>query len=145
MGTDDGVEWTEEERLAINFDSSLANIDFAAASVRKWCVERGYGEDLIAQIELVLVEALTNVMVHGYARQEGQPIELRWWLEGSSLNIEVRDRGCPIEQLPGGELPDPSAESGRGWYIIRALMDRVTYLRQDGRNILLLSKSVAPA
>ncbi len=130
--------------MAINFDSSLANIDLAAASVRDWCVRREYDEDLIAQIELVLVEALTNVIVHGYSRREGQPIELRWWDEGSSVNIEIRDCGSPIERLPGGELPDPSAESGRGWYIIRALMDGVTYRRQDGHNILLLSKSVAP-
>lgn len=130
--------------MAISFDSSLANIDLAAASVREWCAGREYGEEFIAQIELVLVEALTNVIVHGYASQEGQPIELRWWDEGASVNIEIRDLGCPIEQLPGGELPDPSAESGRGWYIIRALMDRVTYQRQDGRNVLLLSKSVVP-
>jgi serine/threonine-protein kinase RsbW len=128
--------------MGIDFDSALANIDHAASAVRDWCVAQNYAEDLIAQIELVLVEALTNVVVHGYSCREDQPIELRWWHEGASVFIEIRDRGYPIDELPSGDLPDPSAESGRGWYIIRALMDQVTYRRQGGQNILALSKSL---
>lgn len=128
--------------MEIEFDSSLANVDYAAAVLRDWCEARGLSSDVTAQIELALVEALTNVVVHAYARCEGKPIALQWCRDDDYLQIEIRDEGRPIDALPEGELPEPEAESGRGWYIIRALVDSVAYRREDGWNILVLRKAM---
>lgn len=128
--------------MQIQFDSSLSNVDHAATAVRDWCEAHGWTADVISQIELVVVEALTNVIVHAYDKLDGQPIELCWWRDNERMLIEIRDKGQPIVELPPGELPDTEAESGRGWYIIRALVDTIVYRREFEQNILLLGKIV---
>lgn len=133
---------TEGKVMQLEFESSLVNVDRAAAAVRDWCESHGWSADVIGQIELVLVEALTNVIVHAYDKLDGQPISLDWWRQDHQMLIEIRDKGQPITEVPVGELPDPEAESGRGWYIIRALADTVVYRREAEENILLLGKSV---
>ncbi len=131
--------------MRIRFDSSLDNVDHAAAAIRDWCEARDWPPNLISQIELVVVEALTNVIVHAYDQHAGQPIEVCWWPEHRRLLIEIRDKGQPIIELPPGELPDPEAESGRGWYIIRALVESIDYRRELEENVLLLGKTIDAA
>lgn len=131
--------------MHVRLESSLTNVDPVASAIRSWCESHDLPSAMTGQIELVVVEAVTNVIVHAYRKLAGQPIEISWWREGERLLIEMRDHGRPIAVLPEGELPDPEAESGRGWYIIRSLMDTVAYRREQEENILLLGKTVPMA
>lgn len=91
--------------------------------------------------EIVLAEALNNVVEHAYAASPGE-IELTVTLSGGALTCTIRDQGRPMPgALPPGTLPplappDHIPEGGFGWHLIRALSRDLHYRRQDGHNLL---------
>lgn len=91
--------------------------------------------------EIVLAEALNNVVEHAYAASPGE-IELTVTLSGGALTCTIRDQGRPMPgALPAGTLPalappDHIPEGGFGWHLIRALSRDLHYRRQDGHNLL---------
>jgi serine/threonine-protein kinase RsbW len=89
--------------------------------------------------EIVLAEALNNIVEHAYAGGDGQ-IELTIRVNGQGLNIRIVDHGVPMpdNSLPSGILGDPAdlPEGGFGWYLIRTLSEDLAYHRLEGRNLL---------
>jgi serine/threonine-protein kinase RsbW len=89
--------------------------------------------------EIVLAEALNNIVEHAYAGGDGQ-IELTIRLNGQGLNFRIVDHGAPMPNnaLPSGSLGDPSdlPEGGFGWYLIRTLSEDLSYHRFEGHNQL---------
>jgi serine/threonine-protein kinase RsbW len=100
-------------------------------------------------IEIILAEALNNVVEHAYEGEEGKgEIRLNMRKRGSSLMIEIRDRGRPMPngRVPVGNHPmcefnpkDAMPEGGYGWFLIRELVLDLIYDRKDGENILFMT------
>jgi anti-sigma regulatory factor (Ser/Thr protein kinase) len=98
---------------------------------------------------LILEELFTNAVVHGY---EGSPsaghIEVVLSLAAGRLTIEFSDDGRPFEPL-SGRLPDlaqPAAVrpiGGLGLHIVRSLAEEAHYVREAGRNRLVLTRRLA--
>lgn len=92
-------------------------------------------------LPMAVVEAVNNVIKHAYQWTTGRPILLEAHHSGCVLRVELRDQGLPMPlPLPSGEIVDESAESGRGWKIIRAVFPDVHYERIDGENLLRLAR-----
>jgi serine/threonine-protein kinase RsbW len=91
--------------------------------------------------EVVLAEALNNIVEHAYA-VDGGDIEITLQPAPGGLACLIVDCGRPMPdgQLPAGVLPaaDPAdpPEGGFGWHLIRALSQDLHYARADGRNRL---------
>lgn len=134
----------DETDIRLRFVSTLGNVDYAAVAVRAWCELGNVPAEVAWQVELVVVEAITNIVVHAYGNRPNQPIWLRWLRRKDKLTIEIRDRGRPLTVMPDGELPDPEADAGRGWPIIHACADTVKYRRAGRDNVLTLGKSLKP-
>ena len=100
-------------------------------------------EDEGGTVELVLAEAMNNVVEHAYADTSGV-IELRVANCADGLFCEVLDDGAGMEGLPAGNVPsgdlppslDDMPEGGFGWFLIRSLARDLRYTREDGRNRL---------
>lgn len=96
---------------------------------------------------VALQEMVTNVLRHGYRRDETKPIEVAFTLTDDLLQITLRDQGPafdPLQHDPA-EIDDtamPTQCGGHGIRIARLVMDRVEYERTDGWNTLRLSKCV---
>lgn len=104
----------------------------------------GVGEGLLDRAELVLAEALNNVVEHAQRdRPEGR-IELEAGFADGVLTLCLFDdgRAMPGEELPAGDLPtaaEPARdmpEGGFGWYLIRCLADELDYRRTGEGNCL---------
>lgn len=99
---------------------------------------------LLADLELVLIEACANVLEHGYAKQPGGVIELKIsYAPPNCLRFVITDWGKPF----AGDVPKtfhltPEQESGRGLYIMTQLMDKITFDRQEEKNILIMEKNI---
>jgi serine/threonine-protein kinase RsbW len=95
-------------------------------------------------IELVLAEALNNIVEHAYRGAADGSLEVAVKARTEGLHVWLCDEGSP---MPGGHMP-PGAysgpgssaagvpEGGYGWFLIRALTRDLAYTRLDGRNLL---------
>lgn len=99
--------------------------------------------EAINTTEIVLAEALNNIVEHAYAEGGGQ-IRLRIILLPAMLDMWLEDEGRP---MPGDGLPpgiDPLShaedlpEGGFGWFLIRSLATAIVYRRESNRNRLKL-------
>lgn len=85
----------------------------------------GVAEGVIADIELALTEAVTNVLDHADTTDSYEVVA---GIRGDLCVIEVIDRGGGFDGSAYGLEPaGESAESGRGVQIMRALVDHVSF------------------
>lgn len=93
-------------------------------------------------VEIVLAEALNNIVEHAYARHSGT-IKVALQLAHPDLLCQISDSGLPMpgESLPLGNLAqvgnaDDLPEGGFGWFLIRTLTRELNYRRHNGLNLL---------
>jgi serine/threonine-protein kinase RsbW len=114
--------------------------------------QAGLAEDAAGLAELVLAEALNNVVEHACAGVEAAWIEISVRREGVRLFCELCDNGRPMPggKLPQGHAPDPDAlpedlpEGGFGWHLIRRLTTALEYRRDEGVNHLSFAIEFPP-
>ena len=114
------------------------------------CLARGLAsysgdrEDLAFQLNLALTEAVVNAIEHGSS--EGSPAALRVCIDidDKLLSIRVYDngQGFDLDDL-GTADPVGLQETGRGMFLIRSLMDSVTYRATPSGNVLEMHKKLS--
>jgi serine/threonine-protein kinase RsbW len=140
-------------RLKLSIDSNLADVSLVAAAVSSACSYLGLDTVSASQVELCVVEAVTNAIQHAYHGQPGQVVSVVVSSELDLLHLEVIDNGTPMSAnnlerlLQGTDVfqvhdIDRLAESGRGLQIIHDLMDGIAYSSEESVNRLHLTKRV---
>jgi len=110
---------------------------------------RSLTEDARGTAQVVIAEALNNIVKHAFATGEGE-IELSLKRKDGMLSVLITDRGHPMPggNLPEGRLPEPDPadlpEGGFGWFLIRSLSQDLRYCRSEGRNHLFFRLDAAP-
>lgn len=138
-------------KITLKIDSQLANLTALSAAVQGVTSMLGLGEIESYNVQLCLVEAVTNSIVHAYAGAAGHEVAVVVTLETDRVKLEVIDQGSPVpadKQNPEFSEPDPTdldslTEGGRGIYLIRALMDEVEFQRHGRENTLVMIKRYA--
>jgi sigma-B regulation protein RsbU (phosphoserine phosphatase) len=109
------------------------------------CEAAGFDMSTTMQMNLAIEEAVVNVMDYAYpvGTQGDVCIELVAGQEG--LTVIISDSGTPFDPTTRGEVDITlSAEErsigGLGIMLTREYMDSMEYRREDGRNILTLTK-----
>ena len=121
--------------------------------VRRWIertvdglVANGVSVDDASSVEIVLAEALNNVVEHAYTEDNPGKVRLVVKNRGKALMVEITDHGRPMPKgrAPIGNHPmtefnqrDAMPEGGYGWFLIREIVRDLVYDRRDGQNILL--------
>jgi serine/threonine-protein kinase RsbW len=106
--------------------------------------------DTLSNLEIILAEALNNIVKHAYAGHPDGIIELYLSRSEHDLHCVLCDTG---QQMPNGELPSglqsdlncavaDLPEGGFGWFLIRKLAHEVGYTRENGQNRLSFSMEV---
>lgn len=101
-------------------------------------------------IELVLAEALNNIVEHAYPPDVPGEIQIGCEPHKDGLHFCVRDFGAmmPDGRMPIGQAHDLDVdigempEGGFGWFMIQELAKDVAYKRQDDTNVLVLRIAV---
>lgn len=111
--------------------------------VRGFAHERRLPHRLAFALELVVSEALTNVMSYAYRDDARHDIVIGLNAQPDRIRIEVEDDGVafnplerPVEEPPASL--EKSRPDGRGILLMRKLMDELHYLRRDDRNVLTM-------
>lgn len=124
--------------IALTIDSRLEQVAFVGLASQAWGQYIGLSQPLVQQIETCLVEAVNNAILHAYRNQPGGRVEVVFRWDDPVLTLEISDYGLAMAELPPDRAPEPLAESGRGWWILRQWMDEVDYRREGARNTVQL-------
>ncbi|HKZ15619.1 MAG TPA: ATP-binding protein [Solirubrobacterales bacterium] len=103
----------------------------AIDAARRWAeahARRAAVDDAaIADLQLAMTEALSNVIRHSYEGRPGEQVQLLLDIDESRLALGIRDRGLPFdaERYRPPDLDQP-ADGGYGVFLIEELMDEVS-------------------
>ena len=102
---------------------------------------------VIHDVQLALDEVVTNIVEYGYDDDDKHFIDIKFILNEQSLKIIIIDDANPYNILDK-ENPDTSLSfddkpiGGLGIYLVKHLMTNIDYDYRDGKNHLLLTKSL---
>lgn len=108
----------------------------------------GIAPETVFQLNLALDEALANSVNYAYANGEEGEIILEASKENQDVVFRLIDEGVPFDPTQEGEAPDVSSAAearpvgGLGIFLIKQMMDEVSYERKDGQNILKMIKRI---
>jgi serine/threonine-protein kinase RsbW len=137
--------------ITFTIDSHLANVALVAMSLRSICSLVALSPEELDELEIGVVEALNNVIKHGYDNTPGLPVTTAVTLEDHQVTVQISDRGkrIPAELLDRArtscldmdtddltKLP----EGGMGLRLIISSANSLEYHVDDGINTLILEK-----
>ncbi len=102
--------------------------------------------DFLFRMNLVIEEMTLNVMTHGRSAGASE-LEVVVVCEADTVTVEIVDDGPRFDPLQDAPVPDPDASlddrpvGGLGVYLVREMVDEVSYRYEDGRNRLLIRTS----
>jgi len=140
--------------ISLSIDSDLDKVSLLARAVRALC------EDLLEPdeqdaVELSLVEAINNVIKHGYQGERGKDVQVAVGLQADQVVIDIIDHAPPMApEVLENASADPFAfdetdlaeipEGGMGLALIRMNMDEVEYVSNNSENRLRMVKRIGP-
>lgn len=129
--------------MKISIPSLSVNEGLARAAVAAFCVQADPSATELADIKCAVSEAVTNCIVHAYRDTVGE-IGLRIRLfEESVIQIEIKDRGCGIEDVKRAREPlyttDAENErSGMGFTVMESFCDSVRVHSKVGKGTTVI-------
>ena len=137
-GASDNLEFS-----VINDQSSISS---AASRIDAFRAAHGLAAGISFDFSLAIDELVTNTVGYGYDDGGDRWIDLCLRLEGHTLTMVIADDGKAFDPLRAPE-PDLSAQveecarGGLGIHLVRKTMNGVAYRRENGRNVVTLTKS----
>lgn len=136
-----------ENELELKMPSQSVNEGFARAAVAAFCAQLNPTAVELADLKCAVSEAVTNCIVHAYREGAGE-IRLNVKLcEGRIVQVEIRDRGCGIDDVKKAREPlfttDAAGErSGMGFTVMESFCDcvRVHSKKDRGTTVILLKR-----
>jgi serine/threonine-protein kinase RsbW len=131
------------------FPALRSELDHARQFIAHMGSVAGLDSNAIQHCELVIDEAIANIIEHGYRTQSSSHyIDVLCLAAERKLTIIITD-DAPAFNPVDYPIPDPNTplelRRGGGWgvHLIRTLMDAAAYSRTDERNQLTLTKYAA--
>ena len=134
-------------RKRIVLGNDISSVKILNEFIDRLAQDCGLDMEESMEIKLALEEAVVNIIEHAYPAGQKDEIAIEMEVDGNEFRIEITDKGAEFDPTA---VPDAntlaSAEErpigGLGIFLIRRLMNEVNYRREDGENILTLSKKI---
>lgn len=133
--------------LTLSINNNLTEISQLEPFMEKLSEAYGISPDVQFQLNLALDEALANSINYAYPEGTEGSIILEAEMEGNMLVLRLMDYGTPFDPTLQGDVDTTlSVEQrpigGLGIFLIKKMMDDVTYVRQEEKNILTMKKLI---
>ena len=115
--------------------------------IEEICEELGLDMELQMNLNLVMEEMVSNVIFYAYPQETSAEIELIAESDGKELSFVLSDQGKEFDPTMK-EDADPNVNpmdrdiGGMGIYIVKNIMNQVTYQRLEGKNLLTMKKEI---
>lgn len=103
--------------------------------------------DIVFNLNLVLEEAVVNIINYAYPKEDHQHIYLSAKMRDDSIVLVLTDTGKEFDPTAAPEADvtlsaDEREIGGLGIFLIRQIMNEVKYERIEGKNVLTLEKKI---
>jgi len=118
-------------RISVSLPSHLDLLEEAVDVVSRHCLAEGLSpRQARFHLRVALCEALANAIIYGNGQDPDKAVEVDVTVTDAAFTIQVVDQGCGFDpaSLAMPVLPDDlEAAGGRGLFLIRQLVDDVTF------------------
>ena len=102
-------------------------------------------DGILMEINLALEEAVTNVILYAYPKDSVGYVDVCAQSNGAILSLTLSDSGQEFDptQAPEADITLDAMDrpiGGLGIHLVRTIMDTVAYRRENGKNILTMTK-----
>ena len=137
----------ETMEKSIILANDIAEISRLNMFVEEIGEEFSLAPDVTFNLNLVLEEAVVNIINYAYPKEEHQTIYLSARLRNGSIVLVLTDTGKEFDptMVPEADITlsaDERQIGGLGIFLIRQIMNEVKYERIEGKNVLTLEKKL---
>jgi len=128
-------------------ENKMDELSSLAEKIERLADEWSISQELSMKINLVIEEALSNIILYAFNDKLKHEIRISVSKEDNNLEITFKDDGIPFNPLlqkkPDINLPaEERPVGGLGIFLISQVMDEMHYSRDKNQNILILKKSI---
>ena len=134
-------------RKEIRIKNQVDELERVAQFVEEIGEELGLDAELLMNLNLVMEEMVSNVIFYAYPQGKTEEIELMAESKGKELTFVLSDKGREFDPT-AKEDADPNVNpaereiGGMGIYIVKNIMNQITYQRLEGKNLLTMKKNL---
>lgn len=132
-------------KYTITFPSSVDYLDKVESMTTAIGHEAGFDDSTIDDLSISVTELFNNAVHHGNKDDIHKLVTLTFQLNKKKLYISIKDQG---RGFAPGSLKDPLApenllaDSGRGIYLVKMLMDDMCFKISSSGSEIIISKSL---
>lgn len=128
-------------------DNKVEELSKLAGYIEEFADEAGIDPSLAMSLNLALEEAATNVVLYAYPEGTHGTLEIIGEVKENILTFFLKDSGVAFDPTEKEDADvtlgiEERPIGGLGIFLIRQLMDSVSYERKDGQNILKMTKKL---
>lgn len=133
-------------KYTVTFTSNVEFLEEVEDITSKIAAEVGFDESSADDLSIAVTELFNNAIHHGNNNDETKNVSIRYIFNGNKLCISVQDEGPGF--IPD-KIKDPLApenllaDSGRGIYLVKMLMDRMDFNITPGGSEIIITKSLS--
>ena len=127
--------------------NEIAELERVAVFVEEVSQLLSLDSETTMNLNLALEEVVSNVILYAYPQKMGEDITITAQLDGGTLVFTITDKGeefdpTKVEEADVTLDAEDRQIGGLGIFIVRNIMNEVTYQRLEGKNILTLKKNI---
>jgi serine/threonine-protein kinase RsbW len=111
-----------------------------------WMTQANASEARITNVQIVLGEALNNIIEHGFEYEGSGLIEIEISVSEKEIVVRLCDNGIAFTPPEASQTPlqnkddlNGLPEGGFGWFLIKEITSSVKFTRSAGKNHLVLN------
>lgn len=131
----------------IQIRNQIGELEHVAGFVEEIGEELGLSMELQMNLNLVMEEMISNIIFYAYPEGTDATIEVLAESDGKELTFVLSDQGREFDPTMKDDAdvdinPAEREIGGMGIFIVKNIMNKVTYQRLDGKNLLTMKKEI---
>ena len=127
--------------------NEIAELERVAVFVEEVSQLLSLDSETTMNLNLALEEVVSNVILYAYPQKMGENIIIKASSDDNILVFTITDKGdefdpTKVEDADITLAAEDREIGGLGIFIVKKIMNEVTYQRLDGKNILTLKKNI---
>ena len=134
-------------RKEITIKNQIGELERVNQFLDDIAAELGLDMELQMNLNLVMEEMVSNVIFYAYPKDVEGEIELEAEYDGNELCFVLSDSGKEFDPTQKEDAnpdinPTEREIGGMGIYIVKNIMNEVSYQRLEGKNLLTMRKNI---